>query len=83
MLSLAGLPPLPGFYAKYLVLQTIVDQSTNYSDLYYIIIIIATMITVSNYLRILYQVNYRSYIVKSEDNKMAATVNPTGALAPT
>lgn len=48
--SIAGIPPLPGFYAKYNLL-TIAFQ--NFPLHYFSIIILTTVIAVANYLRIL------------------------------
>jgi len=58
LFSIAGIPPLPGFFAKYLLLQLLID---NYHLLFISFIIFATMITVANYIRLLFAINFNIY----------------------
>lgn len=53
--SIAGIPPLPGFFAKYYLLSTSFEV---FHPILFSIIIITTVIAVANYLRILFIILY-------------------------
>lgn len=56
--TIAGIPPLPGFYAKYLLLSEIFIKLP---PLFFSIIIITTVLAVANYIRIIYIILFKSY----------------------
>lgn len=57
LFSIAGIPPLPGFYAKYLLLSEIFIKLP---PILFSIIIITTVIAVANYIRIIYIILFKA-----------------------
>jgi NADH-quinone oxidoreductase subunit N len=73
--SIAGIPPLPGFFAKYNLLVA----AYNFLPYYlFIIVLISSVIAVASYLKILYIALFSSqvnkYQIKIDDNIVLTTI---------
>jgi proton-translocating NADH-quinone oxidoreductase chain N len=53
--SLAGIPPLAGFFGKLLLLEHYINY---YSGILFLIIILSIVISTSNYIKLLYNINF-------------------------
>ncbi len=57
LLSLAGIPPLPGFFAKFYIFGSVLNASTRFSLLWLVLFAIATsVVSLYYYLRVLKQI---------------------------
>lgn len=75
LFSIAGIPPLPGFFAKYNLLSISFDI---FHPILFSIIIITTVIAVANYLRVLYIIlfstNSYTLAIKKRSSNFIATI---------
>lgn len=73
--SIAGIPPLPGFFAKYHLLVAVYKFLPYYM---FLIVIITSVIAVASYLRILYIALFspihNKYLIKIDDNIVLSTI---------
>ena len=75
LFSIAGIPPLPGFFAKYNLLSAAFDI---FHPILFSIIIITTVLAVANYLRVLYIILFNNsdntIFIKKRDNNLNSTI---------
>jgi len=74
LFSIAGIPPLPGFFAKYNLLSEAFDI---FHPILFVIILITSVIAVANYLRIIYVALFSQYniiLFKEKDNNIVLNI---------
>lgn len=74
LFSIAGIPPLPGFFAKYNLLSEALDI---FHPILFIIIVITSVIAVANYLRIIYLAIFSVYKLdklRKKDNNLVLNI---------